>query len=148
MQNFSFLGHLEMPWNFFPMLNLSGLRGSAPRQQFWVSKFFSCSFRASVNQYTDFHVSTIPESALHHISSCDRGPWLRPWTEMFGFRNFSFGFEVNPITVQNFSFVGNLQVPVNFSHVKPMGKPSGAPGSAHGKKFRVFKFFHIVLGKQ
>src|SRR5277367_164224 len=114
MQNFSFLGHLEMPWNFFPMLNLSGLRGSSPRQQFWVSKFFSYSFRASVNQYTDFHVSTIPESALHHISSCDRGPWLRPWIEIFGLQNFSFGLVVNPITVRNFSFLGHLEVPEIF----------------------------------
>ena len=49
----------------------------------------------------------MPASALDYISPGIRGPWLRPWTEIFGFRN---GLEVNPITEQNFSFLGDLEL--------------------------------------
>jgi len=34
--------------------------------------------------------------------------------EISGFRNFSFGLVVNPITMQNFSFLGHLEVPEHF----------------------------------
>src|SRR5277367_5643734 len=91
-----------------------------------------------------FYERTMTGNTLHHISPGVRGPWLRPWIEIFGFRNFFFGFVVNPITVQNFSFLGYLEVPRNFSHVKPIGKHPEALGSAPGQKFWVFAIFPLV----
>src|SRR5277367_4280439 len=62
----------------------------------FLNIFLLYSYRAiNSNHYTDFHASTIPGSVLHHYSPGVRGPWLRPWTEIFGFRNFSFGLVVN-----------------------------------------------------
>src|SRR5277367_2480245 len=43
-----------------------------------------------------------------------QGPLAPPLDKIFGLRNFSFGLVVNPITVQNFSFLGYLKMPGNF----------------------------------
>src|SRR5277367_5206896 len=102
----------------------SGAPGSAPGQKFWVF-IFSPVVIGNSNQYTDFHASTIPGSVLHHISSVVRGPWLRPWTEIFGFRNFSFGFVVNPITVQTFQLPRPSGMPWNFFPCKTYGGLGG-----------------------
>src|SRR5277367_2643477 len=53
-------------------------------------------------------------------------------------RNFSFGFVVNPITVQNFSFLGYLEVHGNFLRVLLLFR---GPGFVPGQKFWVFGLF-------
>src|SRR5277367_4014948 len=46
------------------------------------------------------------------------GPWFRPWTEISDFRNFFFGFVAKLITMQNFNFLEDLEVPKHFAPVK------------------------------
>src|SRR5277367_3997264 len=67
--------------------------------------------------------------------------------QKFSVFKFSFGFVVNPISAK-FQLPRPSGSAGNFSHVKPMGKPSGAPASAPGQKFWVLKFVPIVLEQQ
>ena len=146
LQNFSFLILV-----IFPMLNLWNLKGplTPPLGRNFGFQIFPYSFRAKVitNQYTDFDASMILGSALHHISPGVRGPLLRPWTEIFGFQIF-LRFCSKPYHCVKFQLPRPSGSAGNFSHVKPMGKPSGAPASAPGQKFWVLKFVPIVLEQQ
>jgi hypothetical protein len=84
----------------------------------------------------------------HKSFAWRQGPLAPPLERHVMFMEFLFGFVLNPIAVQIFSVLGYLEGHEFFPHVKPMGKPSGAPSSTPGKKFRIIKFFPIVLGQQ
>src|SRR5277367_6295401 len=89
----------------------------------------------------------IPGSVLHHISSGVRGPWLRPWTKIFGFPNFPFGLVVNPITVHNFSFLSHLEVPGNFPMLNLWGNLQGPLVPPLDRNFGFSQFFLWFRGK-
>src|SRR5277367_5672016 len=89
----------------------------------------------------------IPGSVLHHISSGVRGPWLRPWTEIFSFPNFPFGLVVNPITVHNFSFLSHLEVPGNFPMLNLWGNLQGPLAPPLDRNFGFSQFFLWFRGK-
>src|SRR5277367_6874885 len=61
----------------------SGAPGLAMGENFGFSYYLW--FHVITYQYTEFHATMIPGSALDHISHGVRGPWLRPLTETFNF---------------------------------------------------------------
>jgi hypothetical protein len=120
--------------------------GSVPGQNLWVLKFCSLVLGQYPYQYTEFHTSTIPGSALHHISPGIRGPCIRPWTEFLGFKIFFFSFRTITINIPNFTLLRYREL--LYTIFRPA---SGAPGSPSpspdilGFKIFFFSFRTITI---
>src|SRR5277367_4866470 len=88
-----------------------------------------------VYQYTKFHASMRPGSALDHISHGVRGPWLRPWTEILDFRIFYSTFGTAVTSIPNFMLLQYREVIYTIFRTA-----SGALSSAPGLKLFFLPF--------
>src|SRR5277367_1675083 len=119
----------------------SGAPGSAPGQNFWVKNFPLLVLGQSLSIYRilrfyDTGKCLTPYFALH------QGPWICPWIAFLGFRILIFSFGTITINIPNFTLMRCREVLCTI--FRPA---SGAPGSAPGQNFWVFKFLSLVLGQ-
>src|SRR5277367_4091045 len=114
------------------MLNLWNLKGplNPPLGRNFGISDFPLHFYGNRNQHTEFHVTMTPGSALDHISSGIKGPWLHPWVEILDFQIFSYSFRETVISIPIFMLLREMF----YTILRPL---SGAPCSTPGQKFTV-----------
>jgi len=109
MQNFSFQGSTRTFFTSCRFRLASRASGFALRQTFWVF-----GLTAVFLSFIDSPIVMLRASQRTLAPPLDRNS---------GFRNFSYGFAVNRITIQNFNFIGHLEVTIFARHQVPLDPP-------------------------